>query len=103
MDPNFLIDKYCSCLFKVQARQSPRRTSPRRGPYNPYAVCQSSIFHRRGLPGIGLYKCHYDIEYLESLPYRILYDYALAKELIDDEEYDRDELIDIIADFLDSE
>lgn len=27
----------------------------------------------------------------------------MAKELIDDEEYDRDELIDIIVDFLESE
>ena len=94
-----LPEHYCSCLIKTTAN------SYRYGRSTiPQAICQSSVFNRRGLKGPGAVSCKYTEEYFENLPYSVLLNYAKAKGLIhDDEEPDQDELIDIIVDFFESE
>ena len=67
-------EKYCSCVFKVTAQG---RTA------NPYAVCQASIFNRRGRKGPGAARCIYDRRYLLDKPYKMLHGYAVEKDLID--------------------
>ena len=94
-----LAEKYCSCLFKTQARQDSRRTQ-----YNPYAICQANTFNYRGLKGSGGLPCFYERSYLQSQKYSTLAGYASNKGLVDpDEEISFDELVDIIADFLEQE
>lgn len=91
-----LAEKYCSCLFKTQARSN-------RG-YNPYAICQANIFNNKGLKGPGNLPCFYGRSYLENQKYATLAGYATNKGLIDpNEDVSFEELVDIIADFLDEE
>ena len=95
-DRRSLDEKYCSCVFQVTGRQRA---------YNPYAVCTSSIYNRRGIGGPGSsISCDYSIEYLQSRPVGQLFNYAVAKGLIDPrDQYSREDLIEIILDFQDRE
>ena len=95
-----LPEHYCSCLIKHTANSYRYGQST-----NPYAICQSSVFNRRGLKGPGAVKCKYTPEYFKNLPYSVLLNYTKAKGLIDDDEegLPEDELIDIIIDFFESE
>lgn len=94
-----LPDKYCSCLFKTTANMYSRNYNA-----NPYAICSSSVFNRRGLKGPGNVRCEYTQEYLSSLPYNVLYNYALAKNIIRyGDIYDYDELVGIIYEWLHTE
>jgi len=92
--------KYCSCLFKVTA------SNYRRGyTASPYAICTASVINRRGLRGPGSAgRCKYTSEYLEGLPTSVLYDYAMAKNLVRPRDsVSRDDLLDTIEDFFSSE
>ena len=97
-------EHYCSCLVKQVANSYRYNRST-----NPYAICSSSVFNRRGLKGPGPVSCSYTYDYLESLPYSVLYNYALAKGQIREgdagPEYNlpRNEIVEILADFFESE
>ena len=77
--PQNLAEKYCSCLFKGDPV------------YLNSQDVNSSL-------------CFYTRKYLRGQTYLTLIRYAINKELIDiDEDISFDELVDIIATFLDSE
>lgn len=88
--------KYCSCIFKVNSQNFRRSRTA-----NPYAVCSSQIFHKRGLEGPGLVDCQYTRDYLLSLRYRVLLDFALEKGIVSqNENLSKDDLVDIIDEWL---
>ena len=45
--------KYCRCIKNIQDKYKDSKDSKESNIYNPYAVCTSSIFNKRGLKGIG--------------------------------------------------
>jgi hypothetical protein len=46
-----MADKYCRCLKGVESK-------PKKGNYNPNAICSSSVFNSKGLKGPGsAYQC----------------------------------------------
>lgn len=103
MNPRYisinLPEKYCSCLFKSTANMYSRNYQG-----NPYAICSSSVFNRRGIKGPGRVRCEYTEEYLNTLPYNVLYNYGLAKGIIrDDDDYDYDTLVYTIYTWLHNE
>jgi len=94
-----LPEHYCSCLFKVIANNYERGYNS-----DPYAICSATVFNRRGIKGPGPVSCKYTREYLNTLPYRYLINYARAKGLINtNETTDIDYLIDIIYKWLHNE
>jgi hypothetical protein len=56
-------ERYCSCLFKYGRG---RKTPPKPGAYNKYAVCSSSVFVKQGKRGPGSVSCRYTKGYLDN-------------------------------------
>jgi hypothetical protein len=79
-------NKYCRCVFHVMGKQNPEcmryNLKPRSVPgcYNPYAVCNASVYKRRGLKGYPI-SCFKRIN-LNDLTYRELLAYAVHKESV---------------------
>ena len=91
--------KYCSCIVKETASWYNRGYQA-----NPYAVCTSSVFNRRGLKGPGMTFCDYTPGYIEDLKMSTLEGFAKAKGLIGrSEKVSRDKLIKVIEDYLTQE
>lgn len=92
-------EHFCSCIFKVTGKNY--RTG-----YvgNPYAMCTASVYGSKGLQGPGPVRCFYTRDYLASLRYHELYDYAQAKQLIPPGSRPRfDQLVELIYDWLHAE